>query len=1109
MLRRVRAFVRDCFVSRAARLLWRATTRSGLSIAEKLAALRALHPAAAPPGRIPPTANITLDMPAVARSFAAACSGGAQDRHGWSDDLWAQVLKSEDVQRALQPLLLDILNDQIQDVQELTSGRLSAIPKGAAAIRPIVVGTILLKNLASFVVRSHTEAIATILRPHQLGVACPGGAEHIVHTVRARLLQRPDEVAALVDFTNAFNCVARSQMKLVLEGHASLAQLRGLFNVAYAQPSNLHFGDDVILSQQGCRQGDPLGALLFCLAIHPILVDVARKHPQLLIRAYMDDVTIVGEAKETAAAFGEICTEAAKIGLQANRSKCEWFAANQRHQPRGTRFVDRSTSCIKLLGAYIGADAVAADLLLHEIHAKLEECFSKVRTVDGHEGLLLLRHSLIPRMGYILRTHDPVVSAKAATEFDGFLTDTMEFFTDATLDQRAKIIMGLPTKLGGLGMPPPTLIANAAYTASVAAARIPVDLPLATYNELRQQVPNQNNNTEAIFAAQLQAITATDADCYNLLNDAATPTASAWLRNIPTPLAPMNHAETAAALRLRLGLVHREVPATQCPGCQHQLPTIRFSAHISGCTRITGENSAAGHATLKRDINRIGDHCGVEYDGQEPTDFEVVICPQCRAKLDTQTATLEAHNRQCDVTLEALVTARRQRPDQRYRPTTDNGVAFVIDASMTSNVLAPAGPDGRARRSDNLAMVTQREKIKDQLYKDRVEASGRDIFIPVVVTALGALTRTADRLWQAFADERPHRITLQEVRAAVAFAAVRARAQTVINAEIKLGVKHVFNRLTSLSHPQTAALNTAFLHATRAIIPNDARTAAAATLTPKTTRLTIMQYVRYLTAWPQTRAPPPQLYAGPTEEDPDTNTPPEPSPAATKRKRIWHHIIDYIHHHTTTAIHDWKPTVVRTIKIALLLATPAALHYTAAAGIMLHLVLSITQWLYSILFAPIVASAIETVSYIQLPNVEALLPSQEVVTLTLIITSVTFTTIYLHRCDKLADVLTRLLTTGVPIVIAAYCLYTLGNYILDRITDMPTSIVAKIAGSFTSWFTSFWRSTPPQPPTSSIPRPQLAPGPTSNSTAGWLLDMLTRYYKECKRNRSAVLGQQQ
>ena len=146
------------------------------------------------------------------------------------------------------------------------------------------------------------------------------------------------------------------------------------------------------------------------------------------------------------------------------------------------------------------------------------------------------------------------------------------------------------------------------------------------------------------------------------------------------------------------------------------------------------------------------------------------------------------------------------------------------------------------------------------------------------------------------------------------------------------------------------------------------------------------------------------------------------------------------------------------IKIALLLATPSALHYSAAAGIMLHLVLSITQWLYSILFAPIVASAIETVSYIQLPNVAALLPSQEVVTLTLIIASVTFTTIYLHRCDKLADVLTRLLTTGVPIVIAAYCLYTTGSYILDRITDMPTSIVAKTAGSLSSWFTSFWRS---------------------------------------------------
>jgi len=50
----------------------------------------------------------------------------------------------------------------------------------------------------------------------------------------------------------------------------------------------LGFGEHDILSSEGAQQGDPLGLLEFCEAIHPLLMSL---HSHVKI-GFMDDVTL-------------------------------------------------------------------------------------------------------------------------------------------------------------------------------------------------------------------------------------------------------------------------------------------------------------------------------------------------------------------------------------------------------------------------------------------------------------------------------------------------------------------------------------------------------------------------------------------------------------------------------------------------------------------------------------------------------------------------------------------------------------------------------------------------------------------------------------------------
>src|SRR6266536_545960 len=119
------------------------------------------------------------------------------------------------------------------------------------------------------------------------------------------------------DFRNAFNSLHRDAMLDAVYTNAP-----GIYKFCYAlynKASILAFNDRTILSQEGTQQGDPLGALLFCIALQPILLDLNTE----LVFGYMDDVTIGGLERHSTGIVDFIRTRCEKIGLTLNDSKCE------------------------------------------------------------------------------------------------------------------------------------------------------------------------------------------------------------------------------------------------------------------------------------------------------------------------------------------------------------------------------------------------------------------------------------------------------------------------------------------------------------------------------------------------------------------------------------------------------------------------------------------------------------------------------------------------------------------------------------------------------------------------------------------------------------------
>ena len=169
------------------------------------------------------------------------------------------------------------------DVIPVLFGRnLTALQKKAGSIRPIAVGYTWRRIAAKCANAYAITKLADYFASCQLGVGISGDCDAVVHATRRFVQTMPNDcVIAKLNFTNAFNSLHRDSMLDAV--FQNIPEIYKFCHLAYGKASFLQYGSWTVVFEEGTQQGDPLGPLLFCLIIQPLLSSLDS---ELVIRLY-------------------------------------------------------------------------------------------------------------------------------------------------------------------------------------------------------------------------------------------------------------------------------------------------------------------------------------------------------------------------------------------------------------------------------------------------------------------------------------------------------------------------------------------------------------------------------------------------------------------------------------------------------------------------------------------------------------------------------------------------------------------------------------------------------------------------------------------------------
>ncbi len=321
-------------------------------------------------------------------------------------------------------------------------------------VRPIGIGEVARRIIGKSIAKTIGKEIREAAGPLQTCAGHLSGCEAAVHAMHEVFDDQKTEGVILVDATNAFNRLNR-QTALLNSQYLCPALSKTLINT-YRDSSQLFISGEVIPSQEGSTQGDPLAMAMYAVATTPLIQRLSDDDIKQIW--FADDASAAGRLIHIKKWWDMISKIGPEYGYYPNPNKTSIVVKEEHLEQaknlfRGTELTITSEGK-RHLGSAIGSHSFVEYYTKKKStqwKAELER-LSEIAQTQPQAAYAALTHGLLSKWTYLARTTpdikalleplEEVIRHKLLPALTG-----EEAFSDPIRD-----LMALPARLGGMGV---------------------------------------------------------------------------------------------------------------------------------------------------------------------------------------------------------------------------------------------------------------------------------------------------------------------------------------------------------------------------------------------------------------------------------------------------------------------------------------------------------------------------------------------------------------------------------------------------------------------------------------------------------------------------------
>ena len=627
-------------------------------------------------------------------------------------------------------------------------------------VRPIGIGETARRIMGKAIAAAINDDIQDAAGPLQVCAGHLSGCEAAVHAMR-QVFEAPDtDAVILVDASNAFNSLNRQAALRNI--HQLCPALSKVLTNTYREDVRLLIDGEVLLSQEGTTQGDPLAMAMYAIAITPLIHRLEdRVNKQVW---FADDATAGGDLARLKTWWDRISEIGPDYGYYPNPSKTWLIVKDSNLKEATTLFQGTGVSITaegkRHLGAAIGTNSFVESYVKRKVSGWVHEVerLSSIAVTQPHAAYAAFTHGqtskwtymylakTIPDIGDLLKPVENAIRQRFLPSLTG-----QNAFNDTDRD-----LMALAVRFGGLGIIDPCRQSTANNNASekITAPLVALILQQShTYSSetkaeqlrARKDTRTLRRQQEATAASELKD--KLPSNLQKALTVSAEKGASSWLSTLPIEEHgfALHKGASRDALCLRYGWRPTHMPSHCICGRQFTVE------HALNCPR--GGFPSIRHNEIRNiTADLLSEVC--HSVGTEPN-----LQPVTEEQLTHRTANREDGAR-LDIVAESFWGRDRQ-------------CAF-FDVRVFN-------PFAQSYRNTSLSQCYRRNEMeKKRAYDERVREIEHGSFSPLVFSTSGGMGTTATVVYKRIASmiaekhNKPYSKTIHWIRCRLNFSLLRS-----------------------------------------------------------------------------------------------------------------------------------------------------------------------------------------------------------------------------------------------------------------------------------------------------------------------------------------------